>query len=319
MLDNMLTVINKIVKNQEEYRSLLEKNEAQTRWLLVDDFILEVLGFNRVDIISEYSIDSLDRISKYDSLDYCVMKNNKPKLLVESKSLGTDLYEKIGQLSSYFSRVSQCFEYNNNELIGVLTDGDLYLFFTDSVNLGSMSNLPFFSIRLSSVEESYVSKLNVFSKDCIDNNLDFLFEEEYELNSFYRIDEVSNVLNYFNHIGKKVKLEKVSLRGKIKRIENLKVLYRELLNEINIISPDILYNLCVIENNEYNSSILRNLKYSFDKKSTNDICIKTKLGNIYFSVDGNDSNMLYRIIYLIKESHYGLMNVNCSFVEDYFD
>jgi hypothetical protein len=130
MLDNMLTVINKIVKNQEEYRSLLEKNEAQTRWLLVDDFILEVLGFNRVDIISEYSIDSLDRISKYDSLDYCVMKNNKPKLLVESKSLGTDLYEKIGQLSSYFSRVSQCFEYNNNELI---TPGNGLPFYSSKV------------------------------------------------------------------------------------------------------------------------------------------------------------------------------------------
>lgn len=314
MYDNIFTVINKIVENQDRYRALLEKNEAQTRWLLIDDFILSVLGFNRVDVISEYSIDSEERISKYDSLDYCVMKNNKPKLLVESKSLGTDLYEKIGQLKSYFSRVSKCYEYYNEELIGVLTDGDLYLFFkNDMVN--SMSDLPFFSIRLSSAEDREIEKLNNFSKKYIDKKVENLFDEEYELNTFYRIDEVNNIINYFNHIGKKVKLDKVSLRGRIKRITNFKVLYRELLNEINIVSPEVLYELCVRENNEFNYSVSKNLKYSWNKKSSSDICIKTKYGNIYFGVDGDENNILYRIIYLLKESHYGLINVSCSFCE----
>ena len=315
MCDNIFTIINNIVKNQDKYRSLLEKNEAQTRWLLIDDFILNVLGFNRVDIISEYSIDSDDRISKYDSLDYCVMKNNKPKLLVESKSLGTDLYEKIGQLKSYFARVTQYFEYEKDELLGVLTDGDLYLFFTNDTDLNSMSKLPFFSIRLSSAEDSEIVKLNNFSKEATDKKVNDLFEEEYETGVFYRVDEINNVINYFNHIGKKIKLEKVSLRGRIKRINNLKVLYRELLNEINIVSPNVLYELCVKENNEFNSSVLRNLKYSLDKKSASDICITTKYGDIYFSIDGDESNILYRIIYLLKESHYGLMNVSCCFTE----
>lgn len=312
MCDKTLIVIKDIVNSIDKYRSLLENNEAQTRWLLIDEFLLNVLGYSRSDVISEYSVESVDRVSKYNSLDYCVMKEKKPKLLVEAKSLGTNLYENISQLKGYYDEIVENFKYDK-DLFGVLTDGDLYLFFTSDNETNKMSEFPFYSIRLSSNnDDCEIEKVLSFSKENIDREVLPLVDIDYELNTFYRIDEIINVLNYFKSIGKKVCVDKVSLRGKIYKIDNFRTLYKKLLIEINILYPYILSQLCSRELTEYNLSVLRNLKYSFVKESVNDICINTKDGEIFFSTDSDDSNMIYRITYVLKESHYGLFNVSVS-------
>ena len=66
---------------------------------------MDFLGFSRDDVRTEYSVDSDTRVSKYDSLDYCIMLNNKPTLLVEAKSLGTNLFSFVGQLKDYYDRL----------------------------------------------------------------------------------------------------------------------------------------------------------------------------------------------------------------------
>ena len=77
---NFIDLIDNIVKTQQVFHSILEGNEAQTRWMLIDPLILEGLGYSREDIIVEYSLENRDS-DKYNKLDYSIIVNNKPKLL----------------------------------------------------------------------------------------------------------------------------------------------------------------------------------------------------------------------------------------------
>ena len=66
---NFIELIDRIVQTSDVCRSILEGNEAQTRWLLIDTFLLDGLGYNRNDIQVEFSLDSKERVNKYDKLD----------------------------------------------------------------------------------------------------------------------------------------------------------------------------------------------------------------------------------------------------------
>ena len=130
---NFIDFIDDLVKTQQVFHSVLEGNEAQTRWMLIDPFILDGLGYSREDIIVEYNMEKVNRVSRYEKVDYSVLIENKPKLLVEAKSLGVNLYEKYNQLADYFNNVLNRYTFENSELIGILTDGDKYLFYTNSL------------------------------------------------------------------------------------------------------------------------------------------------------------------------------------------
>ena len=160
---NFIDLIDNIVKTQQVFHSILENNEAQTRWMLIDPLILEGLGYSREDIIVEYSLENRDS-DKYNKLDYSIIVNNKPKLLVEAKSLGVNLYEKYSQLEEYFLSILNRYSYDNSELIGILTDGDKYLFYTNKVRDDKMDKLPFYTIQLSISEDIERKKLLNYSK-----------------------------------------------------------------------------------------------------------------------------------------------------------
>lgn len=311
-----IDVIDDIVKKQSLYHSLLEGNEAETRWLLIDTFLLDALGFSKEDIIVEYSLDSVNRKNKYNKLDYCVLIENKPKLLVEAKSLGIDLFDKYNQLEEYFLEVLKIYDYKQNELIGVLTDGDMYLFYTNSIEENKMDLKPFFSIRLSVSEDFMRYSLLDFTKEKLSFQIvdteNIGYDEEYEVYTEYRIDNIEGVINYFNSRGQMIEIDKVYIRGKYKpEIKTFKKLYRTLLREVDTMKPHFLYSLAKQEDVNTNGKIL-NVKFSCKKINSSDIEYQTKDGIIYITMPITTKSVIDRIIYLAKISDFGLHNIMVS-------
>ncbi len=308
---NFINFIEGLVKTQQVFHSILEGNESQTRWMLIDPMLLQGLGYSREDIIVEYSLENKNA-DKYNKLDYSVLVNNKPKLLVEAKSLGVNLYEKYFQLEEYFLTVLSRYSFEPEELIGVLTDGDKYLFYTNSVNKRKMDKLPFYTIQLSISEDFEVSKLLGFHKDNITKQQIMKSDEEYELGVSYRIDMIDNVLNYFESKNIDVKMEKVYFRGRIKNISSLRSLYREVIKWVDIQNPGLLYTLAIQEDYENNGKISSS-KFSLRHINSTEILYKTSMGDIYITLPTSRNALLDRIIYLAKVSNFGVQNLLISY------
>lgn len=308
---DFINVVENIVKTQTLYHSVLEGNEAQTRWMLIDPFILDGLGYTRNDIIVEFNIDVEDRVNKYNKLDYCILVKNMPRILVEAKSLGINLYEKKNQLKDYFNYVLSKYDYTLRGLIGVLTDGDLYLFYTNSVYKDEMDNIPFYTIRLSTSEDSERLKLLEYKKDNI-SNLDnynlLLTDEEYDLTSPYRIDIIESVFNYYSSMNIDLKIENIYLRGKRKNITSFRTIYRMILKDIDVLKPGFLYDVARKEDMDSNG-IIDSKNFSCFKINNSCIEYQTKFGLIYISIPSNRAMLIDRIVYLAETSGYGKHNI----------
>lgn len=306
--------IEEIVKCQYTFRNQLEGNEAQTRWMLVDPLLLDCLGYSRSDIIVEYNVDMQDRVNRYNKVDYTVLINNKPKLLIESKSLGINLYEKYKQLAEYFESVYDRGHYLQNELISILTNGDLYLFYTNSQQENKLDLKPFYTIQLSSSEDIERLKLLKYQKSTLlgTKSLDLITSEEsYELYVSYRVDEIENVYNYFLSAGIEVTISNIHLKGRLINIKSLSGLYRHILKEVNYYKPDLLYFLANQEDIERNNSITSG-KLSCNPINSTDKVIQTKHGVVYATIPTNKKGIIERILYLSGMSGYGHHNIMIS-------
>lgn len=132
--------------------------EATKQWLIMPFMI--ALGYDPYssDIVPEYSVDV--GIKKGEKVDYALQINGQPIVLVECKQLGTILSEKhISQLYRYFT--------TSDVHIAILTNGDDYLFFTDSKKRNIMDLEPYFKIKLSDSADTELDKLEQYSKDKI--------------------------------------------------------------------------------------------------------------------------------------------------------
>lgn len=308
---NFIDFIDNIVKTQQVFHSILEGNESQTRWMLIDPMLLDGLGYSRNDIIVEYNLENKNA-DRYNRLDYSVLLKNKPKLLVEAKSLGVNLYEKYSQLDEYFSTVLKRYIFEKGELIGILTDGDKYLFYTNSMNEDKMDKLPFYTIQLSISEDFERQKLLGFHKNNILKQNIVKSDEEYELGVTYRIDMVDNVLNYFESQGIDAKIDKVYLRGRLVNIKSLRTLYRELIKWVDSRDPDMLYILATQEDFDNNGKI-SSTKFSLTHINSTEIIYKTKRADIYITIPTSRNALIDRIIYLAKVGNFGVQNILISF------
>ena len=102
-------------------------NEEATKMALIAPFI-QALGydiFNPVEVKPEFSAD-LPGIKQGERVDYAILEDGHPKILVEAKPYTTDLKTaEMGQLSRYFQAT--------NARIGILTNGQSFLFYSDFI------------------------------------------------------------------------------------------------------------------------------------------------------------------------------------------
>ncbi|MBC8170325.1 MAG: type I restriction enzyme HsdR N-terminal domain-containing protein [Anaerolineae bacterium] len=158
LIDNLRTLATKIPKLKQEG---LIKTEEGTKNALVMPFI-NALGYNVFDpteVTPELIADMGTK--KGEKVDYAILKDNKPIILVECKTFGTNLKEiHASQLYRYFTVTSARF--------GVLTDGVIYRFYTDLVTPNIMDADPFFIFDMLDIKEPAIEELKKFSKSMFD-------------------------------------------------------------------------------------------------------------------------------------------------------
>ena len=146
--------------------------EEATKNALVMPF-LSVLGydiFDPTEVVPEFSADVGGK--KGEKVDYAIMVEGRPEVLVECKKAGSNLDEAdVSQLFRYFTAT--------DARIGILTDGITYRFFSDLDHPNRMDTKPFLDVILTDLNNSRLHELERFSKSSF--NLDEMLEAAADL------------------------------------------------------------------------------------------------------------------------------------------
>jgi hypothetical protein len=145
--------------------------EEATKMSLIVPFF-QLLGydvFNPDEFTPEYTADV--GIKKGEKVDYAIMKDGKPMLLIECKWCGEHLDKHSSQLFRYFGTTAAKF--------GILTNGIVYKFYTDLDESNKMDLIPFLEFDILNIKPNVVSELKKFSKSTFD--IDNIFSTASEL------------------------------------------------------------------------------------------------------------------------------------------
>ena len=137
-------------------------NEESTKMALIAPFI-QALGydiFNPTEVKPEFAAD-LPGIKQGERVDYAVLENGHPKILVEAKAYNVDLKtSEKGQLSRYFQATKA--------RIGILTNGKKFLFYSDLDRPNLMDERPFADINLFDLKSAPLEQIKQLSKAMFD-------------------------------------------------------------------------------------------------------------------------------------------------------
>ena len=146
--------------------------EEATKNALVLPF-LQMMGysiFDPTEVVPEFTADV--GLKKGEKVDYALMQDGKPAILIECKNFGNNLDQaEISQLTRYFTVTDARF--------GILTDGVLYRFFSDLDEPNVMDRKPFFEFNMLDFTEAEVEGLKRFTKAAF--NLDEIVDAAREL------------------------------------------------------------------------------------------------------------------------------------------
>jgi hypothetical protein len=136
-----LKQFSKIVETRKES---IQTEEATKTSVIMPFFSL--LGYDVFDpneFSPEYVADV--GIKKGEKVDYAILKDGKPLILIEAKSINEQLQKHDSQLFRYFGTSKAKF--------AILTNGQIYQFFTDLEASNRMDEKPFLEIDLLDIKE----------------------------------------------------------------------------------------------------------------------------------------------------------------------
>lgn len=153
-----LSALSSKIKQQS---SAIETEEA-TKNAFVMPFINNVLGydvFDPTEVIPEFVCDIGTK--KGEKIDYAMLKNGEIQILIECKKIGETLN---------INHASQLFRYFHvtNARISILTNGQVYKFFTDLDAPNKMDEKPFLEIDLLDIDETVIAELKKITKSAFD-------------------------------------------------------------------------------------------------------------------------------------------------------
>lgn len=224
-------------KRAEMIKSTLLTEESTKTALIMPFFsLLDYDVFNPMEFVPEFTADF--GIKKGEKVDYAIIKDGKPIILVECKGVNDTLTKHDAQLFRYFSVTESRF--------AILTNGIIYKFFTDLDEANKMDDTPFLEINILDLNDMQMLELKKFAKDVFD--IDTIFNTASELkysslinkqlnsqlnnptddfvrfliNDFYQGVKTQNVIEKFKPIVKKSMQQFVSdfMNEKIKSILN---------------------------------------------------------------------------------------------------
>ena len=152
--------IKKLQAQYQEYKHHI-RNEEQTKTSLVLPFF-QSLGWsvsNPLEFVPEFTADI--GVKKREKVDYAIVVNRKPVILIEVKSLNEPLENHISQLYRYFGSTLE-------SKFAILTNGRYYQFFSDLDYANVMDTEPFFCWDMETGTEADFKYLQQFSKSNFD-------------------------------------------------------------------------------------------------------------------------------------------------------
>lgn len=123
--------------------------------------LFQILGydvFNPNEFNPEFTADV--GIKKGEKVDYAIMLDGNPVILIECKSVTEQLTNHDSQLFRYFGTTSAKFS--------ILTNGIEYKFFTDLDEPNKMDNKPFFTFTLTDFRDNHLIEIAKFRKEKFD-------------------------------------------------------------------------------------------------------------------------------------------------------
>ena len=132
------------------------KTEESTKQSLILPFF-QILGFdvfNPLEFCPEFIADV--GIKKGEKVDYTILVENKPLILIEAKSCTQKLDKHDSQLFRYFGTTSSKF--------AILTNGLVYKFYTDLDSPNKMDSQPFFELDMLDLNDQSIDYLENFMK-----------------------------------------------------------------------------------------------------------------------------------------------------------
>lgn len=213
------------------------ENEAETETALIEQFI-RILGYNPAnlkEVKKQYSIIIKIGTTKPTSkkIDVVILNNNRePEIIIESKTANNKLIKNHQkQLESYYNNTPNC-------RLGILTNGTIYKFFTDTGKL--MDKEPFIEIDLTKLIDEDISELEMFTKGKYNSKNIVSYAKEKQINT-----KIKKLLekepehpsdDFVRIIAKKVD-KGVITKNKIKKFRrviknNLKIISDEKLKEM---------------------------------------------------------------------------------------
>jgi predicted type IV restriction endonuclease len=138
------------------------QTEEATKNAFVMPFINTVLGYDVFDpqeVMPEFVCDIGTK--KGEKIDYAIMKDGEVQILIECKKIGESLsINHASQLFRYFHVTSA--------RISILTNGQVYRFFTDLDAPNKMDEKPFLELDLLDIDEYSVPELIKLTKSAFD-------------------------------------------------------------------------------------------------------------------------------------------------------
>jgi len=156
--DERISALAAKVRNQ---RDAIQTEEA-AKTAFVMPFISTILGydvFDPLEVVPEFTADI--GVKKGEKVDYAIMRDGEVQILIECKQPRDSLtIEHASQLYRYFSVT--------NARIGILTNGQVYQFYTDLDAPNKMDSKPFLVLDLLDIDDTVLPELRKLTKDVFD-------------------------------------------------------------------------------------------------------------------------------------------------------
>ncbi len=148
--DQIMQLSDKIVKQKD---SIATEEATKTSFIMPMIAALGYDVFNPFEVVPEMDCDLTKRSDK---IDYAIMKENVPILLIECKHCKQNLDLHNTQLAKYYAA--------SNARFGVLTNGIEYRFYADLEKQNIMDEEPFLVVNMLDLTDTDIEQLKKFHK-----------------------------------------------------------------------------------------------------------------------------------------------------------
>lgn len=151
--------LKQFAKKVESLKGSIQTEEATKTSIIMPFF--SMLGydvFNPLEFTPEFIADV--GIKKGEKVDYAIIKDGEPVILIEAKSINKKLERHDSQLFRYFGTTKAKF--------AILTNGIIYRFFTDIDEINKMDKDPFLEFNILKIKDTHINELKKFKKELFD-------------------------------------------------------------------------------------------------------------------------------------------------------